>query len=144
MGRRTDLSVYMSSEFCCEASSFIFLEGGTPSKSWGGQRKEERRLTGQEGHGGQPCGDRQPGKEPWEGPRGLSVDSRRFLDLRGASNPNCSCVHAAPCHPGPTCPCHTSFLPGLPHIALWTSKLSLPAPAQPGAGVPIIDLPICN
>lgn len=30
---RTELRIYISSEFCCEVSSFIFFEGGTPSKS---------------------------------------------------------------------------------------------------------------
>ena len=41
---RTERSVYISSEFCCEASSFSFLEGGTPSKSLG-KKKGEQRLT---------------------------------------------------------------------------------------------------
>lgn len=36
-GPQKEPSVYISSEFCCEASSFIFLEGGPPSKSLGGQ-----------------------------------------------------------------------------------------------------------
>lgn len=32
-GPETEPNVYISSELCCEASSFIFLEGGPPSKS---------------------------------------------------------------------------------------------------------------
>jgi len=56
--QRTELGVYISSEFCCEASSFIFLEGGTPSRSLGlgggGRgRKEKRRLTPRESNSGQ-------------------------------------------------------------------------------------------
>lgn len=47
MDQRTELGVYISSEFCCEASSFIFLEGGTPSRSLGlgGGGKRKKRET---------------------------------------------------------------------------------------------------
>lgn len=42
--RRTELSVYISSEFCWEASNFIFLEGGTPSKSLGKRKTRETQV----------------------------------------------------------------------------------------------------
>lgn len=50
---RTEHRVYISSEFCGEVSSFIFFEGGTPSKSLG-EKKIGCGLPRQEGRRGWP------------------------------------------------------------------------------------------
>lgn len=98
MDQRTELGVYISSEFCCEASSFIFLEGGTPSRSLGvgrwGREEEKRKQVDTPGEQLGSAGKLQV--EEWASEvltLWPGMDLEGFTDLPGATHPSYSYVH---------------------------------------------------